>query len=54
MLLDMDLSGDLAKEILRQVKQRNSDVGVIVVAASVLTDDNRTTLGLRIPLSRCI
>jgi DNA-binding response OmpR family regulator len=38
MLLDMNLSGDLAKEVLRQVKQRNSDVGVIVIAASILTD----------------
>ncbi|HKB66722.1 MAG TPA: sigma-54 dependent transcriptional regulator [Pyrinomonadaceae bacterium] len=39
MLLDMNSSGDLAKEVLRQVKQRNSDVGVIVIAASILTDD---------------
>src|SRR5258705_184065 len=39
MLLDMNLSGDLAKEILRQVKRHNSDVGVIVIAASILTDD---------------
>jgi DNA-binding NtrC family response regulator len=38
MLLDMNLSGDTAKEVLRQVKHE-PDVGVLVMAASSRCDD---------------
>jgi two-component system response regulator AtoC len=38
-LLDMNLPGGSSKEVLRQVKQHESDVIVIVIAASMLCDD---------------
>ena len=38
MLLDMNLSGDMAKEVLRRVKHE-PDVGVLVIAASIRCDD---------------
>jgi two-component system, NtrC family, response regulator AtoC len=37
-LLDMNLAGDIAKEVLRQVKHE-PDVGVLVIAASIRCDD---------------
>src|SRR5258706_1148086 len=45
MLLDMNLSGDLAKDVLRLVKQHKPDVGVIVIAAGILCDDIISALG---------
>ena len=39
MLLDMNLSGDATRELLREVKQQKSEVVVIVIAAGVLCDD---------------
>jgi DNA-binding NtrC family response regulator len=45
MLLDMNLSGHLTKELLRQVKHHKPDVGVIVIAASIRCDDIISALG---------
>jgi DNA-binding NtrC family response regulator len=39
MLLDINLSGNLAKDVLRQVKQYKPDLGVIVIAARILSHD---------------
>lgn len=44
-LLDMNLSGGSAKEVLRQVKQRAPEVVVIVMADSILCDDIINALG---------